>query len=107
MDLRYTYDKFYEAVSCLISESKLLQDRLANTFGSLNTLREDDLPDEDRLRERFSFLIPKLEVLAIGSKPMTIDEIEDFTKAKEEKEKLAQEILAIFASLARRFPVQS
>ena len=108
MDLSYTYEKFYEAVSCFISESKLLQDRLAITFGSLNTLRDDDLPDEDRLRERFSYLIPKLDVLAIPwEKPLSIDEIEDLSKAKEEKDKLAQEILAIFASLARRFPPPS
>jgi hypothetical protein len=51
----------------------------------------------------FSSLMPKLEMLAVPrEKPLSIKEIEDLSRAKEEAGDLAQEILDIFASLARR-----
>src|SRR5919106_2211380 len=100
--MTFSYQKFYEALQFLVSEGKL-QDRLDRTFGILNTLREDDFPDEDRLRERFFALMPKLELLAgPWEKPPSIPEIDDLTSAKDHAEDLAQEILAIFAYLARR-----
>lgn len=98
----YAYQKFYEATHSLDSED-LFIDRLAKAFGNLNTLREDDFPNEDKLRERFSALMPKLEILAVPrEKPLSIEDIEDLSRAKEEAGDLAQEILDIFASLARR-----
>jgi hypothetical protein len=101
-NISYVYQKFYEALEFLVFEGKL-QDRLARTFWSLNTLREDDFPDDDRLRDRFFALMPKLELLAAPrEKLLSIPEIEDLSRAKEEAENLAEEILSIFADLARR-----
>ena len=69
-------------------------------------LKPDDFPDEDNLRERFSDLIRKLDVLAIDREiPRSLDEIEAESRlVADEGENLAKEILSIFNAIALRDP---
>jgi hypothetical protein len=105
MALDYACQKFYAAVDSLVSDGAL-KERLIGAAVNLVGLKLDDFPDEGNLRERFSDLMDKLDLLAIDREtPRSLDEIEAESRlVADEGESLAKEIFSIFNDIALRDP---
>lgn len=105
MALGYAWERFFTAVSSLVSDGTL-NERLVGAAVNLIGLKPEDFPDEDKLRERFSDVMRKLDVLAIDREiPRSLDEIEAESRlVADEGENLAKQILSIFNDIALRDP---
>lgn len=105
MALGYAWQKFFTSVNSLVSDGTL-NERLVGAAVNLIGLKPDDFPDEDDLRERFSELMDKLDLLAIDrEKPRSLDEVEAESRlVVDEGESLAKEIFSIFNDIALRDP---
>jgi len=105
MALGYAWEKFFTAVNSLVSDGAL-KERLIGTAVNLIGLKPADFPDEGNLRERFSDLMDKLDLLAIDREtPRSLDEINAESRlVADEGEKLAKEIFSIFNDIALHDP---
>jgi hypothetical protein len=105
MALGYAWERFFAAVNSLVSHGTL-NERLAGAAVNLIALNPNDFPDENKLRERFSDLVRKLDVLTADREiPRSLDEIEAESRlVANEGETLAKEILSIFNDIALRDP---